>query len=85
MRTKNNLFSKISMSSGLALALAFAAWLPNAARSAEHEGDMGGMNMNHIKTQASASPELMLILLRRLLFVFITVSFIFVLHSLLFR
>ena len=51
---KNNLISKISISSGLALALAFAAWLPNAARSAEHKGDMGGMNMNQIKTQAEA-------------------------------
>ena len=54
MNMKNNLMRKISMSSGLALALAFAAWLPNAARAAEHEGDMSGMNMNHIKTQAEA-------------------------------
>ena len=54
MRTKNNLLSKISISSGLAFALAFAAWLPNAARAAEHEGNMGGMHMNHIKTQAEA-------------------------------
>ena len=54
MKTKNILFGKISISSGLALALAFAVWLPSAARAAEHEGKMGGMNMNHIKTQAEA-------------------------------
>ena len=54
MKTKNNLFSKISISSGLAFALAFAMWLPGAVRAAEHKGDMGGMNMNHIKTQAEA-------------------------------
>ena len=54
MKTKNILFNKISISSGLALALAFAVWLPGAARAAEHEGKMGGMNMNHIKTQAEA-------------------------------
>ena len=54
MKTNINLLSRISFSSGLALALAFAAWLPNAARAAEHEGDMSGMNMNHIKTQAEA-------------------------------
>ena len=51
---KHNLLSRISISSGLALALAFAAWLPGTSRAAEHKGDMGGMNMNHIKTQAEA-------------------------------
>ena len=54
MKMKTNLLSRISISSGLALALAFAAWLPGATRAAEHEGDMGGMHMNHIKTQAEA-------------------------------
>ena len=55
MKMKNNLLSRISISSGLALALAFAVWLPGAARAAEHKGDMGGMmNMHHIKTQAEA-------------------------------
>lgn len=54
VKTKHNSLSRISFSSGLALALAFAMWLPNAARSAEHKGDMGGMNMNPIKTQAGA-------------------------------
>ena len=54
MKTQINRFSKVSISSGIALALAFAAWLPNAARAAGHEGEMGGMHMNHIKTQAEA-------------------------------
>ena len=54
MKTKHNSLSRISFSSGLALALAFAVWLPGVARAAEHEGKMGGMNMNHIKTQAEA-------------------------------
>ena len=54
MKTKSNLFSKIGIGSALALALAFAASLPNAARAAEHMGDMGGLKMNHIKTQAEA-------------------------------
>ena len=54
MKTKHNSLSRISFSSGLALALASAMWLPGAARAAEHKGDMGGMNMNHIKTQAEA-------------------------------
>ena len=54
MKTNINLLSRISFRSGLALALAFAVWSPGAARAAEHEGKMGGMNMNHIKTQAEA-------------------------------
>ena len=47
---KHNLLSKISLSSGLAIAVAFAAWLPGAARAGEH--DM--MQMEHITTQAQA-------------------------------
>ncbi len=54
MKTKNNHLSKINFGSGLALALAFAMWLPGAVRAADHKGDMSGMNMNHIKTQAEA-------------------------------
>ena len=54
MRTKINVLSRISLSSGLALALAFAAWSPNVARAAEHHGDMGGMHMDHIRTLAEA-------------------------------
>ena len=54
MKSKNNLFSILSVSSGLALAMAFAVWLTGAARAADHTGDMGGMNMNQIKTQAEA-------------------------------
>ena len=50
MKTKHNLLSKIKFSSGLAVALAFAVWLPGAARAAEH--DM--MQMEHITTQAQA-------------------------------
>ena len=54
MKTKSGILSRINFSSGLALALAFAMWLPGAARAADHKGDMGGMNMNQIKTQAEA-------------------------------
>ena len=49
MKTKHNLLNKISLGSGLAVALAFAVWLPGAARAEEHsEGmsdkmPMGGM------------------------------------------
>lgn len=50
MKMKHNLLSKISLSSGLAIAVAFAAWLPVAARAGEH--DM--MQMEHIMTQAQA-------------------------------
>ena len=50
MKTKQNILSKIGLSSGLAIAVAFAAWLPGAARAAEH--DM--MQMEHIMTQAQA-------------------------------
>lgn len=55
MKTKHNILSKISLSSGLAAALAFAVWLPGAARAAEQEKmahDM--MQMQHITTQAQA-------------------------------
>lgn len=50
MKMKHNLLRKISLSSGLAVAVAFAAWLPGTARAAEH--DM--MQMEHITTQAQA-------------------------------
>lgn len=59
MKTKHTILSKILLSSALALALAlaFAAWPSNPARGAdpkEAKGDMSGMHMNHIKTQAEA-------------------------------
>ena len=50
MKLKHNLLGNISFGSGLALAVAFAAWLPAAARAAE--GEM--MHMRHIMTQAQA-------------------------------
>jgi hypothetical protein len=55
MKTKHNLLSKISLSSGLAVALAFAMWLPGASRAAEQmEGAHDMMQMQHITTQAQA-------------------------------
>jgi len=42
MKTKNNLLSRISFSSGLALALAFALWLSGATRAEDHGGEKGG-------------------------------------------
>ena len=67
MKTKNNVIGKIIFGSGLALALAFAAYFPGVARAAEHDPKMGKMPagamkgaqppmsmMNHIKTQAEA-------------------------------
>lgn len=59
MKTKHNLLSKISLSPGLAVALAFAVWLPGAARAADHPADHAkGTNamthMQHIMTQAQA-------------------------------
>lgn len=64
MKTKHNVLNKIILSPRLAVALAFAMWLPGAAHAAEHEkgmndkmpmkgaGDM--MQMQHITTQAQA-------------------------------
>ena len=55
MKSKHNLLSKISLSSGLAATLALAVWLPGAARAAEHEmGSHDMMQMEHITTQAQA-------------------------------
>jgi hypothetical protein len=59
MKTKHNSLSKISLRSGLAVALAVAVWLPGAARAAEHaDGHAKGTNamthMQHIMTQAQA-------------------------------
>ena len=50
MKTKHTRLSRISLISGLAVAVAFAAWLPGTARAGEH--DM--MQMEHITTQAQA-------------------------------
>ena len=55
MKAKDNILSKISLCSGLAVAFAFAVWLPGTARAAEHQmaaPDM--MHMEHIATQAQA-------------------------------
>lgn len=52
MKTKHILLSNISFSSGLVVALAFAVWLPGAARAAEGAHDM--LQMQHITTQAQA-------------------------------
>ena len=54
MKTRNNI-----LSSGIAVALAFAVWLPGAARAADHPaGHAKGTNdmaqMQHITTQAQA-------------------------------
>ena len=57
MKTKHNSLSRISFSSGLALAVAFAMWLPGAARAAEHKDDMGGMNAPHQDPDGSWSPD----------------------------
>jgi hypothetical protein len=66
MKTKEYVLGKISSSSGLALALAIAVWLPSATRAQEHAAgidsmpgmEMKGMqhptNMGQIKTQADA-------------------------------
>ena len=55
MKTQHNILSKISLSSGFAIALAFAVGLPGAARATEHEmGEHDMMQMQHITTQAQA-------------------------------
>ena len=52
---KNNLLGKISLSSGLVVALAIAAWWPGTARAADHDkAAHDTMQMQHIKTQAQA-------------------------------
>ena len=55
MKTKHSIRSKIRLSSGLAVALAVAAWLPGTVRAADHDKtahDM--MQMQPITTQAQA-------------------------------
>jgi hypothetical protein len=55
MKTKQNILSKINLSSGLAVALAFGVWLPIAARAAdEMKGAHDMLHMEHIMTQAQA-------------------------------
>lgn len=65
MKMKNHLLTKISFSSGLAVALAFAAGLPAAARAEDTmpmqngalpmpKGSPDMMQMEHITTQAQA-------------------------------
>jgi RNase P subunit RPR2 len=55
MKTIQNVLSKISLRSGLAVALAIGVWLPGAARAAEPAtGAHDMMHMQHIMTQAQA-------------------------------
>jgi hypothetical protein len=55
MKTKHKILNKISLSSGLAVALAFAVWLPGAARAAEEmKGAEHMLHLQHITTQAQA-------------------------------
>ena len=55
MKTRHNILSKISLGSGLVVALAFAVWLLGAARAAEQENRAHDMlQMQQIKTQAEA-------------------------------
>ena len=59
MKTKHALLSRIGLRSGLAVAVAFGAWLPGAARAAAYtgghaQGMPGMMQMEHITTPAQA-------------------------------
>ncbi len=55
MKMKHNILNKISLSSGLAVALAFGLWLPGAARAAdEMKGAHDMLHMEHIMTQTQA-------------------------------
>src|ERR1035437_8115563 len=55
MKTEHNILSKISLSSGLAIAVAFATWLPGAARATEPMDDaQHQLHMEQITTQAQA-------------------------------
>jgi hypothetical protein len=55
MKAKHNILSKVSLSSGLAVALAFGVWFPGAARAAEEmKGAHDMLHMQHIMTQAQA-------------------------------
>ena len=55
MKTTHNTFSKITLSLGLAVALALGVWLPGASRAADQmEGAHDMMHMQHITTQAQA-------------------------------
>jgi hypothetical protein len=55
MKTKHNILSKTSLSSGLVVALALAVWLPGAAPAAEQmKGAEHLVHLQHITTQAQA-------------------------------
>lgn len=55
MKIESKLLVKISLSSGLAVALALAMWLPGAGRAAEHQMAASDMqHMQHITTQTQA-------------------------------
>ena len=55
MKIKNNILSKITLSSGLAVALAFGLWKPSAIRAAEElKGYERSLQMRGITTRAQA-------------------------------
>lgn len=55
MNTKHNILLKIGLLAGLAVALAFAVWLPGAARAGQPtKASQNVMHMDHIMTQAQA-------------------------------
>ena len=55
MKTKHNILSKISLSSGLAVALAFGVWTPGAVRAeTELKGEERMVQMRGINTMAQA-------------------------------
>ena len=55
MKTEHNILSKISLSSGLAIVVAFATWLPGAARAGEPmDAAQHQLHMEQITTQAQA-------------------------------
>ena len=57
MKTKNNILHKFSFSSSLALAFAFAVWLPSATRAADHPAGMGGMSEGRMKGMDMKGPQ----------------------------
>ena len=54
MKTKQNLLRKIGLGSGIAFALAFAAWLTLTARAGDEMKADDMLHMQHIMTQAQA-------------------------------
>lgn len=54
MKIKHSILSKISLSLGLALALAFTVWSVAAQAADDKHESQPSLHMNHIKTQAEA-------------------------------